>query len=188
VSNLAWPAARLEELSWARRRRRSMRWAQAPPFTRTVIRMMKNVHVSITSPLPSVEQHMWWSAFPPRMLSHRDLQPKHQTHEHAARLTWQVLHRLQRQRKGDGAPKAAPPHHRLQAARHLLMVAQRLVHWASRSGREHCAHWTSTAHLMRVRHFHFRWPQQVDRAAAEPDVACPRQCERKQENDLQQAS
>ena len=30
-----------------------------------------------------------------------------------------------------------------------------------------------TAHLMRVRHFHFWWPQQVDCAAAQPDVACP---------------
>jgi hypothetical protein len=49
--------ARLEELSWARRCRRSMNSAHAPPLTSTVIRMMKKVHVSITSPLPSVKQH-----------------------------------------------------------------------------------------------------------------------------------
>lgn len=33
-----------------------MRWAQPPPLTSTVIRMMKKVHVSITSPLPSAQR------------------------------------------------------------------------------------------------------------------------------------
>ena len=53
----------LEELSWARRCRRSINSAHAPPFTSTVIRMMKKVHVSITSPLPSVKgAHGLWAA------------------------------------------------------------------------------------------------------------------------------
>lgn len=42
-----------EGASSARRRRRTMRCAQPPPLTSTVMRMMKKVHVSITSPLPS---------------------------------------------------------------------------------------------------------------------------------------
>ena len=40
-------------------------------------------------------------------------------------LTWQVLHRLQRQCKSNGAPKAAPPHHCLHAVGHPLTSALR---------------------------------------------------------------